>query len=92
MVVNGRQQGLDADFARAGLWHRAVAQLEDVGGFTKSGVDGTAHGVSFEFDEGMYQASCCSSAWAQAAELPGFWPVTRRPSVTTYDCQSGPFS
>ncbi|MNZ89329.1 hypothetical protein D3C78_1082470 [compost metagenome] len=48
VVVNGRQQGLDPHFARAGLRHRLLAQLKNVGGFAKNGVDGTAHGSSLK--------------------------------------------
>ena len=37
---------------------------------------------------GFQAPSFCSTASATAFELPGFCPVMRFPSATTWDCQS----
>lgn len=36
-------------------------------------------------------ASCAMSAAAASEDEAGFWPVISRPSLTTYEPQSGPF-
>ena len=84
MVVDGGEQGLDANLAGGGLGHGLLAQGQDFGGLAKGGVNRTAHGGC------PYWASIDSRAWATASLLAGFWPVTRRPSTSTCTCQSGP--
>jgi len=42
VIVDGREQGLDPDFARAWLREGAVAECEYFGRLTEGGVDGAA--------------------------------------------------